>query len=134
MQWSIGETHSHTIGNPWYLTTAAVAEYLYKVSAAYKAKGVIPVTQRSLSFFRDVLSLSQVYPGAVYTTDDPMYAAIQSQLKAVGDSYLRRVKFHSRSGRVPEEYTRDEGKERGAKDLTWSYAAIWTAAEARAQL
>lgn len=122
------------IGNPWYLTTAAVAEYLYKVSSAFKAKGVIPVTQRSVSFFRDILGLTQVFPGAVYTRGDAMYDSIHTQLKAVGDSYIRRIMFHSRSGRLPEEYTRDEGKERGAKDLTWSYAAIWTAADARAQL
>ena len=60
-----------------------------------------------------------------------MYDLIHDQLLLVGDSYLRRIMFHSHNGRLPEEFTRDDGFERGAKDLTWSYAALLTAAEAR---
>ena len=118
-------------GNPWYLATAAIAEYCYKVSLSFKKKGIVPVTQRSLSFFKDFLGLSSVYPGAVYAEGDDQYNAIHEALLNTGDSYLRRVMIHSRAGRLPEEYTRDEGNERGAKDLTWSYAAVLTAAEAR---
>lgn len=118
-------------GNPWYLATSAIAEYVYKVSSAFKKKGVIPVTKRSMSFFKDFLGLSSVYPGAVYTEGDEQYNAIHEALLNTGDAYMRRIMFHSHAGRLPEEYTREEGQERGAKDLTWSYAAVLTAAAAR---
>lgn len=48
---------------------------------------------------------------------------------------MRRVKFHKPAdGRLTEEYNRFDGDVTGAKDLTWSYAAVLNAAFARAKL
>jgi glucoamylase len=121
-------------GNPWYLATAAIAEYLYKVSIAWKTKGFIPVTRRSLGFFKDFLGVSQVVSGAVYSKGDEIYDQIHSRLMTLGDSYIRRVMYHSKDGRLPEQYNKETGEARGSKDLTWSYAAIVTAAAARDKL
>jgi glucoamylase len=121
-------------GNPWYLTTAAVAEFLYKVSVAWKTKGFIPVTRRSYSFFKDFLGVSQVVSGAVYTKGDDIYDQIHMRLLSIGDSYIRRIMYHSKNGRLPEEFNKDTGNERGSKDLTWSYASIITAGAARDKL
>lgn len=116
------------------MATAAIAEYLYKVSLAWKTKGYIPVTNRSLNFFKNFLGVSQAYTGAIYYKTDEAFNQIHAKLLSIGDSYIRRVMFHSHDGRLPEEFTRDQGFERGAKDLTWSYAAIITAADAREAL
>ncbi len=65
-------------------------------------------------------------------------AALQptAQLKAAwmdrGDSYIARVKRHAHeNGSLNEQYHRDNGYMKSVEDLTWSYAALLTAARAR---
>lgn len=57
-----------------------------------------------------------------------------ASLQGWGDAFLRRVKYHvGTEGRLTEQYNRNTGISQGAKDLTWSYAAVLTAGWARAE-
>ncbi|TPX39432.1 glucan 1,4-alpha-glucosidase [Synchytrium endobioticum] len=106
-------------GNPWFLTTLAMAEYLYK-----------------LSLFKhddsdsEVLLLQQNQP-----RNDQGYAMssrLRRSLIRAGDSFLWRVKKHAgETGSMSEQFHRNTGFMEGARDLTWSYAAFLTAIWAR---
>ena len=126
-----GTNNENMKGNPWFLTTAAVAELLYKASHKFEQKGLIAITSRNFVFFKEFLGVDGVKVGDVYTKSSPLYQKIQDQFLQVGDSYIRRIMFHSKDGRLPEEFRKDTGEAWGAKDLTWSYASILTAADAR---
>jgi glucoamylase len=79
-------------GNPWILTTLAVAEYHYRMAR--------------LTGDRSHLTL--------------------------GDSYMERVKFHSREdGAMAEQWDRYTGFQVSADELTWSHAAFITAMRER---
>ncbi|KAJ6493912.1 hypothetical protein C8R47DRAFT_1267246 [Mycena vitilis] len=52
----------YTRGNPWYLTTAAVAELLYDALIVWKAKGSLNVTTISLPFFKQFQASSSPPP------------------------------------------------------------------------
>ena len=118
-------------GNPWYLATTAIAEYLYTVSRMWRQQKRIQITERSLGFFQKFLEIPLVQDNGSYTPDTKLYKIIQSRLISKGDAFLRRVKHHSVDGRLSEEFTRDKGLPRGAQDLTWSYAALLTVSKVR---
>lgn len=119
-------------GNPWYLATASLAEFLYKLALVYKKNGIIVVTKISLPFFRDFLSLN-------FTTEDihrdsksfPM--VLTSCLKR-GDEFLRRIKYHSPTANLSEQFDSKLGNNVGARDLTWSYASLLSASRVRFDL
>lgn len=110
-------------GNPWVLTTLAFGEALFKMASAFEAKGVARVTDRSLAFFRRF---------GVTTTGDVKSAALVAlvaKLRGTGVTYLERARYHANpGGHYSEQIDRETGMMRGAEDLTWSYAAVLTAA------
>lgn len=57
---------------------------------------------------------------------------LKSQWMIRGDSYIARVKRHAHeNGSLNEQFHRDNGYMHSVEDLTWSYAALLTAARAR---
>lgn len=79
-------------GNPWILTTLAVAEYNYRLARQ---------------------------------TNNP-------KLIDVGDSYLERMRFHSRAdGAMAEQWDKFSGYHLSADELTWSHASFITAISER---
>lgn len=62
-------------------------------------------------------------------TEDPRRAA---ELVAKGDSFVARVRYHAhRDGSLNEQFHRASGFMHSVEDLTWSYAALLTAHNAR---
>lgn len=116
-------------GNPWYLTTSAVAEQLYFAIAGWKAAGSITIDEVSADFFKDV------YPDAAagdYDADSDEFAAITDAVAALADGYLSVVqKYTPEDGAMAEQFGKEDGEPLSAKDLTWSYAALLTAKAAR---
>lgn len=53
-------------GNPWYLTTLAVAEFLYDAVAQFEKAGSLTVNEIDLSFFKDIYSdaATRLYKGS----------------------------------------------------------------------
>ncbi|KAF8893880.1 glucoamylase [Infundibulicybe gibba] len=105
---------SYMGGNPWYLTTLAVAEQLYDA--------LIP--------FFSVFS-----PGVAtgtYASTTATFSTLTTAIKNYADSFVAVVaKFTPSGGGLAEQYSRSNGVPVSAVDLTWSYAALLTANGAR---
>nr|POF01366.1 glucoamylase [Quercus suber] len=122
-------------GNPWYLCTAAMAQFMYGNSAAYSENGSITVTNTSKPFFDYFTPNAGLESGQTYTKTSQEFTRAISGLNGWGDTFMRTVKFYTPSnGRLAEEFNRNDGAPQGAADLTWSYASILTASFSRAKV
>ncbi|OZJ04083.1 hypothetical protein BZG36_03383 [Bifiguratus adelaidae] len=123
-------------GNPWFLCTTTLAELFYRAAYKYTTQDQqITVTNASLPFWNYFAPQVIYTAGTTYNMQDAHFTQMIASLTGWGDAFMRRVKYHAgTSGHLTEEYRRDTGYETGAADLIWSYAAILTAAFARAQL
>ncbi|KAG6915629.1 hypothetical protein DXG01_010668 [Tephrocybe rancida] len=116
-------------GNPWYLTTVAVAEQLYDALIVWEAQRSLTVTKISLAFFQQFLS--SVEPGT-YASDSETYTTLVDAIKQHADDYIAvNAKYTPADGSLAEQYTRDAGVPISAKHLTWSYASAVTVFAAR---
>ncbi len=90
-------------GNPWFLTTLALAEYYYRLAKEVKdsGKNLVGFSERG----RDLVL----------------------KLQRHGDEFLNRARFHMGDNRMSEQINRQSGYMQGAHDLTWSYASFLTA-------
>lgn len=75
-------------GQPWYLTTLAAAEQLYRAVEQWRRFGEIAVTDLSLGFFRDVYDGVKV---GMYRNGDEVYERILHAVMNYADGYLRVV-------------------------------------------
>jgi glucoamylase len=121
-------------GNPWFLATAAYAEYCYRLAADYQKTGTIKVnrwTRRFLASMVPALKLGDADEETI-TDSDVRFNEVIKGLRDSGDSFLRRIRFHTDlDGHLSEQYNRDNGYLQGARDLTWSYASFVTAVLSR---
>ncbi|KAI0057907.1 glucoamylase [Artomyces pyxidatus] len=117
-------------GNPWYLTTLAVAEQLYDALTTWNSLGELNVTTVSLAFFKQFDS--DVVVGT-YPSTTANYAALTGAVKNFADGFVEIVaKYTPANGGLSEQYNRGTGVQLSAADLTWSYASALTAFGARA--
>ena len=124
-----------SLGNPWYLTTAAVAELFYRAANSYNSSGSIAVTNTSLPFWAYFAPSANATAGSTYTSPSATYSSLIAGLEGWADAFVRRIKYHTPAGgHLTEEFNRDTGVPQGAADLTWSYASLLTTAFARAEL
>ncbi|KAK6341442.1 glycoside hydrolase 15 protein [Orbilia brochopaga] len=123
-----------TRGNPWYLTTNAMAELFYHAAATFTAANKITVTPASAKFWAYFAPTASVKTGETYTGSSDAFKTMVKALQGWGDMWLRTVRYWApKDGRFPEEFDRESGAGVGAKDLTWSYASFLTAGAARAR-
>ncbi|KAG5645422.1 hypothetical protein DXG03_006246 [Asterophora parasitica] len=116
-------------GNPWYLTTLAVAEQLYDALIVWKAQGSLIVTALSQPFFAN---LSPGVAVGTYASTTSTFTTLTTAVKTYADSFVAVVaKYTPANGALAEQYTRNSGAPTSAADLTWSYAALLTAVGAR---
>ncbi|KAH0585949.1 hypothetical protein H2248_007235 [Termitomyces sp. 'cryptogamus'] len=116
-------------GNPWYLTTAAVAEQLYDALIVWKAQKSVTVTSISLAFFQQFLP--SIQPG-IYMSSSKTYTILVNAIKQHADDFLAvNAKYTPADGSLSEQYNRETGVPLSAKHLTWSYASALTAFAAR---
>ncbi|TFY76736.1 hypothetical protein EWM64_g7278, partial [Hericium alpestre] len=117
-------------GNPWYLTTLAVAEQLYDALTTWTAVGSLNVTDVSLAFFRQ---FAPSIATGIYASDTDTYTALIPAIKDFADGFIAVVaEYTPADGSLSEQYSRSDGRPVSAVDLTWSYASALTAFEARA--
>ncbi|KAB8556618.1 hypothetical protein FH972_025655 [Carpinus fangiana] len=127
-------------GNPWYMTTATVAEYLYRTALSFQSSSSITVSEISLPFWTYFAPI----PGGTYGSSryqiNHKYtgrdrARMLDALHGWGDTFLRTVQYYTPPDkRLSEEFNRETGLPRGAADLTWSYASLLSAAMARSDV
>ncbi|KAF9501619.1 glycoside hydrolase family 15 protein [Pleurotus eryngii] len=116
-------------GNPWYISTLAVAEQLYDALIVWNEQGSLTVTAVSQPFFA---SLSPGVAVGNYAASTSTFTTLTAAVKAFADGFVAKVaQFTPSSGALAEQYGRNDGHPLSAVDLTWSYAAALTAFAAR---
>ncbi|KAI5981706.1 glycoside hydrolase family 15 protein [Pisolithus albus] len=112
-------------GNPWYLTTFAVAEQLYDALIVWNKQGYLDVTDVSLDFFRTFdVSVST----GTYTASSSTYGTLMCAIKSFADGFVAvNANYTPSDGSLAEQYSRTDGLPVSAVDLTWSYASALTA-------
>ena len=117
-------------GNPWYLNTLAAAEQLYDALYVWNKQGSITVTSTSLAFFKD---FSSSVTTGTYAAGSSTYTTLFNAISAYADGYVNVVAQYTPSdGSLTEQFSRSNGTPLSAHHLTWSYAALLTAAARRA--
>ncbi|KAI8910761.1 Six-hairpin glycosidase-like protein [Entophlyctis helioformis] len=129
-----------SLGNPWPLATAALAEQAYQIASHWCRLRVIPISRWSRPFLArfvktDAAVLAQP---TVIASDDGLFAAMVRNLTAYGDSVLLRIGELGSRPREPdvmdplsEQWNRDSGRKQGAAQLTWSSVAVLQALRQR---
>jgi glucoamylase len=127
------ETTPLTRANPWFLATNAYAELYYRASREFTRAGKITLTPVNLAFFQNLRGLSgtALKSGQVLKSGDSLFDLIVSSLVDDGDRFIARSRFHMNNGHMSEQFDKDTGYVTGAFDLTWSYASLITALNAR---
>ncbi len=116
-------------GHPWFLLTAALGEYFYKVSEAIVKSKKIVVTKHNETLIRRV-SGAELKVGTYKTKATVL--KIAKKFREHGDNFLKRIQKHAGpNGQLDEQFDRHDGYMKSARHLTWSYAAFIAAANAR---
>lgn len=112
-------------GNPWVLTTAALANVLYR-GASYTVKNGVPSSD-AVNVWADAFNLdANVLKGQSATE-------LANTFAAAGDSVLLRLRTHvtAKNFHLDEQIDRNSGEQMSAEDLTWSYAEVLNAMKSR---
>jgi glucoamylase len=117
-------------GNPWFLCTASVAEVLFRTASHLAQTSNFTVSPRGAPFWQAIVPAADTsrsyYPG------DGVFDNAITRLTGLGDQYFGVIRKHTDAeGALSEQFDRNTGYERGARDLTWSYGAFLQAVEAR---
>ncbi|KAL1965696.1 hypothetical protein VTN77DRAFT_5196 [Rasamsonia byssochlamydoides] len=116
-------------GNPWYLCTLAVAEQLYDALYQWEKQGSLTITSTSLNFFRD---FDPSVNTGTYPSSSSTYSSLTNAIKTYADGFVSIVqKYTPDNGALSEQFSKVNGSQTSAVDLTWSYAAFLTAASRR---
>ncbi|TRM63293.1 glycoside hydrolase family 15 and carbohydrate-binding module family 20 [Schizophyllum amplum] len=116
-------------GNPWYLTTFAVAEQLYDALTTWDSLGSLEVTDVSLAFFQQFDSAAAT---GTYDSSSDEYTTLTGAVRDWADGFLEVLaSFTPSDGSLAEQVDKSSGSPTSAADLTWSYASAITAFNAR---
>ncbi|WVQ95970.1 hypothetical protein IAU59_003069 [Kwoniella sp. CBS 9459] len=116
--------------NPWFICTYSIAHVLYLAQSAFQDGGSIQTTNLTLSFWSDILT-ERVSPGEQWHTGDRLFDKAIKRLGVVADRFLETSRGHWDDGAMSEQVGRNDGQQKGARDLTWSYASYLIAVNAR---
>jgi glucoamylase len=98
--------------------------------ASWSKAGALNITSTSLTFFKVFSSSATV---GSYASSTSTYTSLTAAVKSYADSFvLVNAKYTPSSGALSEQYSKSDGSQTSASDLTWSYASALTAFNARA--
>uniref|UniRef100_A0A0G4G7C0 glucan 1,4-alpha-glucosidase n=1 Tax=Chromera velia CCMP2878 TaxID=1169474 RepID=A0A0G4G7C0_9ALVE len=113
-------------GNPWIIGTAAMAQVMYRAAKELRAsaKKVDPAV---------VSALTRLLSVEARAVSDNRAAA--TALEGAADGILLRVRYHAEGlqWHLPEQFDRESGMGKSAKDLTWSFATVLDAMAERGE-
>lgn len=111
-------------GNPWVLSTAALASLFYRGASYLLQTGRLP-SSTVLAVWKTAFN-AQTLPSSA--------SALAAVFAAQGDGVLLRLRQHvlARNGHLDEQIDRNTGAQCSAEDLTWSYAELLNAMKHRA--
>ncbi|MGZ3723418.1 MAG: glycoside hydrolase family 15 protein, partial [Bdellovibrionales bacterium] len=126
-------SRNDTLANPWFLATNAFAELYYRAAGQFTKNGTIAITTLNKPFFQALRGLNGVTlnAGQVFDRGSSTFDLIVKSLVDDGDRFIARVRFHANGVHLSEQFDRETGHITGAYDLTWSYASLITALQAR---
>ena len=114
-------------GNPWFLLTSTFAEFCYRQAQLSE--------QKNMHYQKFHAKTLQMLSRFLYLDGKFSSQFMANAWKLKGDQYLARVLHHmDDSGHQSEQIDKNSGELRGARDLTWSYAAFLTAVSYRQEL
>ncbi|KAK0212473.1 glycoside hydrolase family 15 protein [Desarmillaria ectypa] len=114
-------------GNPWYLTTFAVAEQLYDALNVWQLQSSLTITPLSLPFFRRFSDSPEV---GTYLASSPLYRSMTSYIRNYAEGFISvAAKATASDGVLTEEYSRMSGYSGGfgQSPYSWSDVAALTA-------
>lgn len=116
-------------GNPWYLTTLAVAEQLYDAIQQWNSVGSVSIDAVSLPFWQSVYSSAT---SGTYSKDSSEFSTLVDAVLAYADGFVETaLRYTPENGALAEQYSRENGTAVSARNLTWSYASFITMRGAR---
>ena len=117
-----GDTYAG--GNPWVLTTAALANLFYRGAIEILSSGDLP-SEEAQAAWVDAFALSTSFPSSSKEAADLFLRA--------GDGVLLRLRSHVEDDgfHLDEQIDRATGKQTSAGNLTWSYAEVLNAMKSR---
>jgi len=114
-------------GQPWFLTSASMAEIYYRAAAKVQREGM-KISDVTRAFYTRV----------GVEADDEDAQGVAAKLQSYGDGILKRLRHHIGCDagyyHVSEQFDGEYGMQRGARDLTWSYGTLISAIGARAAI
>ncbi|KAH0831981.1 glycoside hydrolase family 15 protein [Lanmaoa asiatica] len=117
-------------GNPWYLTTFAVAEQLYDALTVWNKQGSLTVTSTSLGFFQQ---FNTSLTTGTYSACSSTFTSLTSAIRTFADGFVAvGAQYTPSGGALSEQFSRGDGTPLSAINLTWSYASALTVFAARA--
>lgn len=127
---------SGSYGNPWFLTTAAMAELYYRAVHEWEQdkSTLITVNDINSGFFARLFETSEdKVKGLSFRYGTKAFETLVDTMITRADRFMATVQYHQHdNGSLSEQFNRWTGFEQGARDLTWSYASFISAADARA--
>lgn len=113
-------------GHPWFISTFAVATFLYKVASAYKEDGKISIDKENISFF-EFIGYSAL---GNYNLKHQDFDIILKKIVNAANKQVFSARYHARDAHLSEQYDKDTGMEMSVRDLSWSYKEYLTALRA----
>jgi glucoamylase len=122
-------------GNPWPVTTMALAEYFYRLVGVAREVGEVEVTEANMNFINAALSRAghqHLKKSQKILRGDGFFEAALQGIEKFGEDIFRRIRKHvGDNGEMAEQFHRDIGYLTALPHLTWSYSAFIDAALAR---
>ncbi|WVR08136.1 hypothetical protein IAU60_005182 [Kwoniella sp. DSM 27419] len=116
--------------DPWFICTHSVAQVLFQAKCQFAEQGYIASDRHTVQFWSDLVGRS-VKADEVWSKNGSDFKKALDRRKEVGDAFMRVSSMYWDNGHMSEQIDRVTGHQRGARDLTWSYASFLTAAKAR---
>ncbi|CCX34771.1 Six-hairpin glycosidase-like protein [Pyronema domesticum] len=119
-----------SVAHPWFICTFTVAEVLLTAVSEFNKKGSIAVSSLSVNFYKQFYSSAAA--GSTYALGSTGFNSIVNGMKNYADTFLAVTQRHAMTnGSLSEQFSRNDGYQKGARDLTWSYASFLTTRWAR---
>ncbi len=125
-------------GNPWILTTSALAQYYYLLAQSLLKQGKITITPYNLLFYQQINPHLVEGEEVILLSENPeRFHQITNSLILEGDRILKNIRQYgtcetsTSCNHFAEQLDRTSKMPVSAKNLTWGYASLLTAMQSR---
>ena len=108
----------------------AFAELNYRLAKSLRQNSQFIITELNLPFLtqKNLALNSKIKVGTNLANEPALLQELVAGLIDRGDLFVARVRLHTpANGALAEQFSRENGYAKSARDLTWSYASFLTA-------